>query len=147
MPELLNDEIKNQIREVFNGLDKPVQVEYFGKENDCDYCAETQQLLEEVAALSDRLEVSVHDIDVDAALAAQYGIEGAPSFTLTGKEDGHLVDYGVHYLGIPSGHEFTSLINDLIMVSSRKSGLSDATREFLKSLKDPVHLQVFITPT
>jgi alkyl hydroperoxide reductase subunit AhpF len=53
----------------------------------------------------------------------------------------------VRYAGIPSGHEFSSLIQDLILVSGRDSGLSEQTREYLAGLKEPVHLQVFVTPT
>ena len=33
------------------------------------------------------------------------------------------------------------------MVSSRDSGLKETTREFLKALPSPLHLQVFVTPT
>ena len=56
-------------------------------------------------------------------------------------------DYGVRFAGIPSGHEFSTLIHDLILVSGRDSGLSPETRAFLKGLEKPVHLQVFVTPT
>ena len=54
---------------------------------------------------------------------------------------------GIRYAGIPSGHEFSSLIHDLILVSGRDSGLGQETRNFLKSLDSPVLLQVFVTPT
>jgi len=39
------------------------------------------------------------------------------------------------------------LIQDLILVSGRDSGLSPKTRSFLAGLKQPVTLQVFVTPT
>ncbi|MBP1700991.1 MAG: glutaredoxin-like protein, partial [Chloroflexi bacterium] len=47
----------------------------------------------------------------------------------------------------PSGHEFSSLINTLVVVSNRDSGLDQQTRDFLSKLDKPVHLQVFVTPT
>jgi glutaredoxin-like protein len=50
-------------------------------------------------------------------------------------------------LGIPAGHEFTSLIRNILMVSSRDSGLSPETRTFLSKLDKPLHMQVFVTPT
>jgi len=61
-------------------------------------------------------------------------------------EDGP-IDYGIRYAGIPSGHEFSSLIQDLLLVSRRDSGLNEQTRDFLGGLKVPVYLQVFVTPT
>jgi glutaredoxin-like protein len=39
------------------------------------------------------------------------------------------------------------LINDILIVSKRDSGLDAKTREFLKNLDRPLHLQVFVTPT
>jgi alkyl hydroperoxide reductase subunit AhpF len=39
------------------------------------------------------------------------------------------------------------LINDILIVSKRDSGLDTKTREFLKNLDKPLHLQVFVTPT
>jgi glutaredoxin-like protein len=57
------------------------------------------------------------------------------------------MDYGVRFAGIPSGHEFSSLIEGLILVSGRDSGLSGEIRKQLRGLKNPVLLQVFVTPT
>jgi glutaredoxin-like protein len=39
------------------------------------------------------------------------------------------------------------LINDILIVSKRDSGLTKETREFLKNLDKPLHLQVFVTPS
>lgn len=147
MEELLNDQIKQQVREVFAGLKNPVQILFFFKKNDCPYCGETQQLLEEVTSLSDLIDLTVYDLDDQAVIAEQYKITDAPGFTILAKVGENLVDFGIRYYGIPSGHEFTSLINDLMLVSARESGLSESTREYLKGLTKPVHLQVFITPT
>ena len=54
---------------------------------------------------------------------------------------------GIQFSGIPSGHEFSTLINDILIVSKRESELDAKTREFLKNLDKPLHLQVFVTPT
>lgn len=148
MPEkLLNESVAGQVRQAFAQLQNPVQVLYFGAKVGCDYCDDTRQLLEEVTELSDQLSLSVHDLDDDAALAAQYKIDKAPGIVLAARDGDQVVDYGVHYAGIPAGHEFASLIQDLILVSGRDSGLNPKTRSFLKQLKQPVHLQVFVTPT
>ena len=66
---------------------------------------------------------------------------------IAAKEGDQLKDYGVRLSGIPSGHEFTSLIQDIILVSNRDSGLNSQTREALKVLDKPITLQVFVTPT
>jgi glutaredoxin-like protein len=144
---LLNDAVAEQVKAAFEQLKEPVQVLFFGSETACEYCEDTRQLLEEVVELSDKLNISVHDIDDEAELARQYKMDKAPGIVLAAKEGDQLVDYGVRYAGIPAGHEFSSLIHDLILVSSRDSGLNQKTRAFLATLTQPVHLQVFVTPT
>ena len=66
---------------------------------------------------------------------------------LAAKEKNEIVDYGIRYSGMPSGHEFTSLINDLIMVSQRSTDLNQDTRAFLGTINKDILLQVFVTPT
>jgi glutaredoxin-like protein len=62
-------------------------------------------------------------------------------------EDGGERDYGIRFYGIPSGYEFSSIIEDIVDVSRGDSGLQPATREALAAVSEPVHFQVFITPT
>jgi alkyl hydroperoxide reductase subunit AhpF len=147
MAGLINDAVKKQVLQMFAELDQPVQVLFFGKEGDCEYCEPTQQLLEEVCDLSDKLQLSVHDIVRDAALAAQYQVDKTPGTVIAGLDGEKIVDFGVRFAGIPSGHEFSSLINTMVAVSKRQPALSESTRAFLSSLTQPVLLQVYVTPT
>lgn len=145
--KLLNEEIVSQIQEIFTKLDQEVGILFFGQKDNCVYCDDTQQLLQEVSVISDRVFIETYDMDANQDIAQKYNVDKAPGFVLVGKDGDALMDYGVRYAGIPSGHEFSSLINDLIRVSSRNSGLSEQTREQLKKINDPVHLMVFVTPT
>lgn len=147
MASLLNDEIKSQVSEVFSQLDQQVQVLFFGKLDECQYCDDTQQLLEEVTALSEKLDLSIYKLDEDNAIAQEYNIDKAPGFVIAGKDGDQILDYGIRYAGIPSGHEFSSLINDFLLVSGRDSKLGDDVREMLQGLTKPVNLLVFVTPT
>lgn len=147
MDKLLNENVEKQIREVFAGLKEPVHIIFFGSKENCEYCDDTRQLVREVVALSDKLSLEVRDLQTDPRLAGQYNVDKTPTLVLAGKDSEKVTDYGVRLLGIPSGHEFTSFIQDILLVSSRDSGLTPATREFLKTINKPVHLQVFVTPT
>ena len=147
MAQLLNDDINQQIREVFAGLKGPVHIMFFGSKANCAYCDDTRQLVEEVVALSDLLSIEIYDIEADADLAAKYNVDKAPGVVIAAKEGEQVTDFGVRLAGIPSGHEFTSLIQDILLVSNRDSGLNPQTREFLKGLNKPILLQVFVTPT
>lgn len=145
--KLLNDDILGQVREVFDELQQPVEVLFFGSQSDCMYCDDALQLVSEVVELSDKLGLSVYDLDNDAAVAKQYKVDKAPGIVIAGRDGDQILDFGIRYAGIPSGHEFSSLIHDFVLVSGRDSGLSEKTRNYLKNLDKPVHLQVFVTPT
>jgi len=147
MAQLLNDDIIKQIQEVFAGLKNPVHLMFFGSKHDCPYCDDTRQLVEEVAAISDMLSFAVYDMETDGDLAAKYNVDKAPGLVIAAREEEQITDFGVRLSGIPSGHEFTSLIQDIILVSNRDSGLNPQTRAFLKGLDKPILLQVFVTPT
>jgi glutaredoxin-like protein len=148
MSPLLIQEIQNQVQDIFaKQLKKPVQLIYFGQEEDCPYCEDTQSLLQELASLSDQIDIGVYDLNNDAELARLYNVDKAPGIVIAAKNGDQVEDYGVRYAGIPAGHEFSSLIQDLILVSGRDSGLSQKTRDYLSKLTRPVFLQVFVTPT
>ncbi len=145
MSELLNDAIKQQVRDAFEQIVNPVQILLFASKANCEYCNDTRQLLEEVVALSPHLGLTVYDLDENAAIARQYRVDKAPVFVVTAKNGDQLVDTGIHYAGIPAGHEFNTLIQDIVLVAGRDSGLKPSTREYLKNLKKPIHLRVFVT--
>lgn len=149
MENMLNEDIRKQVREMFAEIDQPVEVLYFGTEDEsrCQYCKETKQLLEEVTSLSEKLTLKQYDLDKDGEVASQFKVDAAPTFVLAGRDGDNVTDYAVRFKGIPAGHEFSTLVNALVIVSKRDSGLSEETRKFLGELKKPVKLEVFATPT
>ncbi len=145
---MLDDNIREQVKQIFSGLNQPVTVLFFGSnEENCEYCAQTQQLMEELVALSDKLALKAYDVDEQPELAAQYHVEHTPGIVMVSPDGESFKDYGIRFTGIPAGHEFTSIIRDLLMISARDLGLSKDTKEYLASLDRPLHLQVFVTPT
>ncbi len=143
---LLNADIQRQVVQEFADLVHPVKLVVFTQEFECQYCRETRSLVEEVAALSDILSVEVHTFHPDAEPSQTYGIDKIPAVAVVAGGD-DAKDYGIRFYGIPSGYEFSSLIEDIVMVSQRESGLSQATKTELAALAEPLHLQVFVTPT
>jgi glutaredoxin-like protein len=147
MTTLLNEKIQAQVREAFEAIQQPVHILFFGTQEQCQYCADTLQLVKELTGLSDQLKLSIFDMENDAVIAENYNVDLVPGLVIAGEDEDGPIDYGIRYAGIPSGHEFSSLIQDILLVSGRDSGLSDNTREFLAGLDEPVLLQVFVTPT
>jgi alkyl hydroperoxide reductase subunit AhpF len=148
MEKLLPDNIVTQVREVFLQLQHPVQVLLFTSQAQSEASEITRQLLEEVVELSDQLGLSVHDLASEPDLAKLYNVQGkAPAIVIAAKEGEQITDFGIRLLGVPSGHEFSTLIQDLILVAGRDSGLKQQVRKYIQGLSKPLHLQVFVTPT
>jgi glutaredoxin-like protein len=143
---LLKDEDRNALKEEFSKLAHPVKLVVFSQEMECQYCRETRVLVEEVSGLSDMISAEVYDFLHDAEVAKAYNIDKIPAIAIVQDGD-EPKDYGIRYFGIPSGYEFSSLITDIMVVSSGESGLSAESREWVAGLESPVHLQVFVTPT
>jgi glutaredoxin-like protein len=108
----------------------------------CEMCPQTQELLEEVSALSDKLKLTVHEISSASEEADSLGIDRVPAFVFKGASRGQ-----VRFFGIPAGYEFSALIDDLIDVSKGTTDLSEETRAYLSSLTENVNIKVFTTPT
>ena len=139
---LLNDSIRSEVQKRFKELENPVKIINFTQEIECQYCAETRRLMEEIASLSDTLSFEVYNFVTDKGEAQKYKIDKIPATVVMGDKD-----YGIRFYGIPSGYEFVSILESIVMVSKRESGLSAETKKKLAAIKKPLHLEVFVTPT
>jgi len=141
---LMDQDTQDQVRNLLSAVTTPVTLRMFTQEFECGYCKETRQIAEEVADLSDKVTVEIADFVANKDLAESLNIDKIPAIAVQG-ETGQ--DYGIRFFGIPSGYEFTSLLESIILVGTGAFELTENTRTFLDSLEDPLHLQVFVTPT
>lgn len=146
---LLNDSIQKQLRETFQELINPVTLVLFtraeGSAEECGMCDDTRQLIEEVAALSEKIHLEAREFATDATAVQQYHVDKVPAIVVLGGPDNK--DYGIRFYGIPSGYEFGALIEDILLASIGTPELSEITLQELAKLDQPVHIQVFTTPT
>lgn len=152
---LLRDSDRAQLQKELEQLTSPVKLVFFTQALDCDFCPLTKQVLDELVGLSDKILVETFNFATDQAQAQAFNIARVPAIALvrveTTQPDGVTQtrerDYGIRYYGVPSGYEFAALIGDIFDVSSGDSGLNAQSKATLAQLKEPVHLQVFTTPT
>lgn len=138
----LTDKDKEQIRETFDSLENKVQLVHFTQELQCQYCLETKKLLEELSELSNKIDLIVFNFQIDKEMVEKFNVDKVPATIVMGEKD-----FGIRYYGIPSGYEFSSLIEDIVDVSKEDAGLLAESKELLAQIKKPLHLQVFVTPT
>jgi glutaredoxin-like protein len=139
---LLDENTRQQVASELADLENAVKLVVFTQTFECQYCAETRQLCEEIADLSDQISVQVFNFVTDKEKADEYDVDKIPAIAVIGAKD-----YGIRYFGIPSGYEFMSLLDSVKTASSGEVELMPETMAFLDDLKDPLHIQVFVTPT
>ncbi|WP_448588086.1 protein disulfide oxidoreductase [Thermocrinis sp.] len=141
---LLSLDVRTQLRSMFEKeLENDVKLKLFSQAIGCDTCATTEELLKEVENLSSgKIKLEIYSPVIDKAVAEAYGIERVPTIVIEGDKD-----YGIRYVGLPSGLEFSTLINGIIQVSKRKTRLSDKTLEILQTIDIPMEIMVFVTTT
>jgi glutaredoxin-like protein len=139
---LLPDDVKKQVLETFTDLQHPVHLVVFTQAMECTHCRDTRELLEEIAELSERIDLKAYDFVEDEDKAKEFGVGKIPATVIMGEED-----YGIRFYGIPAGYEFTSLIHTIRMIGIGTSQLDDKTVQALDGLAEPIRMQVFVTPT
>ena len=141
---MLNDGDRKVLEETFRKeMLEDVSVMYFTDSKErCEYCGENLDLLKELSAIDSRIKLTVYDINEQRSEAKFLGVDAAPSTVIGGKRI-----YGVIYKGIPAGHEFSSLVGDIIDASRNSTTLSENTKKKLGGLKKHVDIKVFVTPT
>src|SRR6266516_2424710 len=134
---LIGEEDAQEIRERLKEMVNPVKLVHFTQELNLEYGREAKQLLEELAALSDKLSVEVYNFLLDKEKVAEYKVDKVPATAVRNGKD-----YGIRFYGLPAGYEFSTLLDAIISVSNADSGLGAESNEKLTQVTQPVHLEV-----
>lgn len=140
----LNEKDAPIVKTELDALNNAVKVVYFTQEHECSFCRETREVLTEIADLSNKVSLDVFDFIADKEKVQHYNVDKIPATIIV---DDKGTDYGIRFFGIPAGYEFMSLLHSIKIIGNQSPGLSDTSLETISFLKEPVHLQVFVTPT
>ena len=131
-------------------LSGAVRIDYFtqrrlpifipGRE-DCAYCEDTQTLLKEIASLSEKITLNVHEFSEAANEAARLGVDKVPGTVIRGA-----LNRPIRFFGFPIGHVLAAFVEEIVDASRGKVDLSADTTRQLRKLQQTVHLQVLVTP-
>jgi alkyl hydroperoxide reductase subunit AhpF len=152
---LLSSADQEKLREAFKEMTRSVRVLFFSQAFGCETCVQTRQILDELPALSvtsapssSPAKISIEEVNLvlDHDRAKQYGVDRAPALALL-YDDPDAKDSRIRFLGAPSGYEFVSLVQAVLLVGGRSSTLTESSRQRLAAVDRPITLQVFTTPT
>lgn len=140
---LLDEQTKQQVREILKNIKNPVELIYFYKEGDCRFCNDINMLLDEISSLSDKLMVTKYSFEKHKDKAEKHNVKDAPVIVLKGKNKG-----SIKFYGIPAGHEFGPFLMTLIDVSKGDTDdFPDDLKKKVSEIDFPVDIVVYVTPT
>ena len=136
---LLDANIVEQLKVYFDKIDEPIELVAFL--NDSDKSKELDSFLQEVDAISNKVNYTKKNFGEDKALEELAGITRPTSFTLlkNGKKT------GVNFYGIPGGHEFNSFILAILGLAGLGKKLEGEQLEKVASVKKTLNIETFVS--
>lgn len=136
---LLDANIVEQLKVYFDKIDEPIELVAFL--NDSDKSKELDSFLQEVDAISNKVNYTRENFGENKALEELAGITRPTSFTLlkNGKKT------GVNFYGIPGGHEFNSFILAILGLAGLGKKLEGKQLEKVASVQKPLNIETFVS--
>lgn len=149
-PATISPQQRNQLKRTFRkDLKAPVKLRLYTQfptalaipGRDCPTCVQAQQLIEEVAGASPKIELAVFDFWEDADESRANEVARIPAILVGDDSPPRLKFYGV-----PLGHQMAVIVESIRSVSRGVSPLANDSRRKLRSVDRRVHLQVVVAP-
>ena len=125
---MLDAHLTTQLKAYLEKVTQPIEI--VASLDDSAKSAELDELLKEIAALSDQISLVRGDDN-----------ERKPSFAINRVGS----DIGVRFAGIPMGHEFTSLVLALLQVGGHPSKTAADVIEQVKNLEGDYHFETYFS--
>lgn len=138
----LNEQIEDQLKEIFADMKRDVTLAVFTKQEDCGSCDDTLSYMKEIEALSDKIHLESLDFETNRERAEIYNVQMVPSIVLLNDQKEYL---GIKFNGIPAGHEINSFIPAILEVSGTGEVLPEPLMAQIKAIEKPVNIKVFVT--
>ena len=141
----LSEQDRQAVAERLATLAHPVKLLFFTQSIGApDSALIARQIVDELAATSERVTVEELNFVLDKDRAAQYGVEDIPAVVLLRGDE----DTRMRFLGAPAGYEFVSLLDAVTLAGTADSGLSAESRALIAgTVREPLEILVFVTPT
>src|SRR5208337_2634595 len=137
--DMLPEETKKVLTDTFGQLKDVVEIEVYLSKEPNQYNEATAMLLRGIAELTDK--IKVHFFTLESDEAKHKDITRSPTILISPDR------FRISYVGAPVGEEGRTLIMAIILASNNGSLLSEQSLKRLFDLKEPRHIQIFVSPT
>jgi alkyl hydroperoxide reductase subunit F len=126
---MLDANLKTQLKAYLEKVSRPIVIH--ASTDDSDKSREMSALLADIAALSPHITLNEQ----------RMSLERTPSFSI-GRPD---QDAGIHFAGIPMGHEFTSLVLALLQTGGHPPKVEADVLEQIRNLEGEFQFETYIS--
>ena len=141
---LLSAQDEQVLKQHLSAITKPVTILLFTQTfggGESGRVAKT--ILDEIAALHEKITVVEKNFVLDTEDRAAYGIEREPAIVVLRNGE----DTRMRFLGAPTGYEFVPLVEAVLLAGTGKVELEPDSATRLASVSAPMDIKVFSTPT
>jgi thioredoxin reductase (NADPH) len=133
-------ELIAHLRGVFEKSAYPVRVLLF---TDTQKTSTFDRAAEEIVALFGKVtdKVVFQQYGLDSQQARDWKVDRSPTLLFEPES------YNIRFLGAPAGEEGRTLVEILLILGARQSGLSEQSKKLLGKIQDRRKIRVFVTPT
>ncbi len=118
---------------------KPTKM-FLPGQQECPLCEDAKTLLEEVAALSERIVLNVHEFSGSESAAKELAVSRIPGIVIRGKSNRPL-----RFLGLPTGAQFPGFIETLVEASRGGGQLSPESARELRKVKNDIDIKILVS--
>ena len=136
---LLDSNIVEQLKGYFDKINGNIELVAFL--NDSEKSAELDNFLQEVDAISGKVNYVKKSFDNDKADLEKANLTRPTSFTIL--KDGE--NTGINFSGIPGGHEFNSFILAVLGLAGLGKKLEGEQLSKVESVNKPVNIETFVS--
>jgi len=128
---------------ILTEIQQPVHLLLFTATFGDEYGRIVYNLLDGLVHMHTQLHLEVYDTLPDITLSLRLGLCGLPAILVSRAASAAA---NIRFYGLPSGYSFIALLEAVLLVGgAAPPPLQAETRTFLTRLRQPIHLQIFVT--
>ena len=139
--KFLDDNIQNQLKDIFSKFDKTVKVVLI-KDPEIAKSIQMEEFLSEISSLSDKIEFQSLNKNENLELEKKIDAERFPTIAFFDQDDNFK---GVKFSTLPGGHELNSFILALYNIAGAGQKISEESKKRIDSISTPHKIKIGVT--
>ena len=139
--KLLDDNIQNQLKDIFSKFDKTVKVVLI-KDPEIAKSTQMEEFLSEISSLSDKIEFQSLNKNENLELQKKIDAERFPTIAFFDQDNNFK---GIKFSTLPGGHELNSFILALYNIAGAGQKISEESKKRIDNISTPHKIKIGVT--